>query len=43
MREKMEHFNGNIQYELYFQAEDDAIAHMYPDVNEAEGVVFHVY
>ena len=43
MREKMEHFNGNIQYELYFQAEDDAIAHMYPDVNETEGVVFHVY
>lgn len=42
-REEIEHYSGDIRYELYFQAEDDAIAHMYPDVNEAEGAVFHVY
>lgn len=42
-QEEIEQYSGNIQYELYTQAEDDAIAHMYPDVNEAEGAVFHVY
>lgn len=42
-REEIERHNGDIRYELYARAEDDAIAHMYPDVNEAEGAVFHVY
>ena len=46
MRENVERFQGfkgDVQYELRFRTEDDAIAHMYPDVNEAEGAVFHVY
>lgn len=43
MRENSEHYKGEIQYELYARAEDDAIAHMYPDVNEAEGAAFYVY
>lgn len=43
LREESEYYNGGIQYELYTRAEDGAIAHMYPDVNEAEGAVFHVY
>ena len=42
MREDFEHYKGEVQYELYARAEDDAIAHMYPDVNEREGAVFHV-
>ena len=42
-REEIEHYSGDIRYELCTQAGDDAIAHMYPDVNEAEGAVFHVY
>ena len=42
-REEIEQYTGGIQYELYTRAEDDAIAHMYPDVNKAEGAVFHVY
>lgn len=40
--ERFQGFKGEVQYELYFRAEDDAIAHMYPDVNEAEGAFFHV-
>lgn len=43
LRQENEHYNGEIQCELYTRVEDDAIAHIYPDVNEAEGVVFHVY
>ena len=42
-REEIEHYSGDIRYELCAQAEDDAIAHMYADVNGAEGAVFHVY
>lgn len=42
-REEIEHYSGDIRYELCTQAEDDAIAHMYADVNGAEGAVFHVY
>lgn len=42
-REEIERHNGDIRYELYARVEDDAIARMYPDVNEAEGAVFHVY
>lgn len=42
-REEIECHNGDIRYELYARAGDDAIAHMYPDVNEAEGAVFRVY
>ena len=43
MRENSEYYKGDVRYELRFRSEDDAIAHMYPDVNEAEGAVFHVY
>lgn len=43
LRQESEHYNGEIQYELYTRADDDAIAHMCPDVNEAERAVFHVY
>lgn len=43
LRKESEHYNGEIQYELYARVEDGAIAHMYSDVNEAEGAVFHVY
>lgn len=42
MRENSEHYKGDVQHELYFRAEDNAIAHMYPDVNEAEGAFFRV-
>ena len=41
--ERFQGFTGDVRYELRFRAEDDAIAHMYSDVNEAEGAVFHVY
>lgn len=43
LRQTNEHYHGEIQYELYARVEDGAIAHIYPDVNEADGVVFHVY
>lgn len=34
--ERFEQYVEQVQYELYAPAEDKAIVHMYPDVNEAK-------
>lgn len=43
LKEQLDYSTSQIRYELYAQAKDNAIIHMYPDINEAEEVTFYTY